>query len=263
MSLNKLFSLNRKVAIVTGGTGHLGRAISQSLAQAGARVVVAGRNDTKCKQIAAALSKKYKVACTGIIMDISSSDSVKSAMATIHKTMGGIDILVNNAVYCTMSSPERMSDAQWGHGIDGTLTSVFRCVREAIPYLKKKTGTIINIASMYGFISPDFKIYKDNPDFFSPPNYGAAKAGVIQLTKYYAVYLAHYGIRVNCVSPGAFPSAEVRKKKNFIKLLCGKTPQERIGSPEELKGTIIFLASQASSYITGQNIIVDGGWTLW
>ena len=263
MSLNKLFGLNRKVAIVTGGTGHLGCAISESLAQAGARVVIAGRNAKKCEQAALVLAKKYKVTCIGIPMDISSSDSVKNAMTTIHKMMGAIDIRVNNAVYCAMGSPENMSDVDWGYGIDGTLTSVFRCIREAVPFLKKKSGTIINIASMYGFISPDFKIYKDNPDFFSPPNYGAAKAGVIQLTKYYAVYLAHYGIRVNCISPGAFPSSDVKKKKNFVKLLCGKTPQERVGDTQELKGTIIFLASQAASYITGQNIVVDGGWTLW
>jgi gluconate 5-dehydrogenase len=116
---------------------------------------------------------------------------------------------------------------------------------------------------MYGVVSPDFRIYDDYKEFFNPPDYGAAKAGVIQLTKYYAAYYAPYNINVNCISPGPFPSPEVQKEIEFIKQLENKNPQKRIGRPDDLKGVVIFLASEASSYITGQNINVDGGWTIW
>ena len=97
----------------------------------------------------------------------------------------------------------------------------------------------------------------------NPVNYGASKAAIIQLTKYFAVYFAKYNIRVNCVSPGAFSSLKAHENKEFISELCNKIPLNRVGSPEELKGIFVFLASQASSYITGQNILVDGGWTIW
>jgi gluconate 5-dehydrogenase len=115
---------------------------------------------------------------------------------------------------------------------------------------------------MYGMVAPDFTVYDDFPDFLNPPHYGAAKAGIIQMTKYFASYLAPYGILVNAVSPGAFPSADVQKHTGFIAALGKKNPLKRIGQPDELKGVFVFLASNASTYVTGQNIAVDGGWTV-
>lgn len=261
MSILSKFLLNGKAAIVTGGYGHLGKSISGGLAEAGATVIICGRNIDKYRQ---SFGKQGNKNISFVKLDISSTTSIKTAFGNIQKEYGRIDLLINNAFYSKGNHPEKMTDEEWNYGIDGTLSSIFRCVREVVPYMKKaKKGSIINISSMYGIISPDFRIYENNPDFFNPPNYGAAKAGVIQLTKYYAVYLAKYNIRVNCISPGAFPSFEVQRKKNFIEKLSEKIPMGRIGNPEELKGTIIFLASDASSYITGQNIIVDGGWTIW
>jgi len=261
MNILSKFSLNGKVAIVTGGYSHLGKSISEGLAEAGTTVVICGRNIDKYRR---AFNKQKNFNISFVELDVSSTASIKDAFENIKKEHGSIDILVNNAKYLKTNSPEKMTDEEWNYGIDGTLNSVSRCIREAIPYMKKaKKGNIINISSMYGIVSSDPRVYEDNPDCFNPPNYGAAKAGVIQLTKYYAVHLAKYNIRVNCVSPGAFPSFEVQKKKDFIKKLSKKIPMDRIGTPEELKGAIVFLASETSSYITGQNIIVDGGWTIW
>lgn len=258
MNVLSKFSLSGKVAVVTGGYGHLGKSLCEGMAEAGAYVVVAGKSREKFMMVFPDFGvSKISFEKT----DISTTASIKTAFKKIEKHFGRIDILVNNAFYAEGDSPEAMTDAEWNNGIDGTLSSVFRCIREAIPYMKKSGGNIINVSSMYGTVSPDFRIYRDNPEFFNPPNYGAAKAGVIQLTRYFAVYLAGYGIRVNCVSPGAFPSPSVQKKKKFIKVLSREIPLGRIGEPDELKGITAFLASDAASYVTGQNFIVDGGWT--
>ena len=129
-------------------------------------------------------------------------------------------------------------------------------------FKKQKKGTIINVASMYGVVAPNFDIYKNHNQFMSQPNYGTAKAGVIHLSKYYAMYLGKYNINVNSISPGPFPSEYVQKDKEFIKRLESKTKLKRIGKPEDLRGIILLLSSSLSSYITGQNIAIDGGWTI-
>lgn len=257
-----LFSLRGKVAVVTGGYGHLGRSFCKGLAGAGASVVAAGRDYNGFKR---AFGKGNNRKITFEQMDISSEESVKTAFENIYKKAKRIDILVNNAVYLRgFDEPAEISSSDWNYGVDGTLNSVFRCIKLVVPYMKSaKKGSIINISSMYGIVSPDFGLYEGHKEYFSPPNYGAAKAGVNQLTRYYAVYLAPYCIRVNCISPGAFPSPDIVKRKNFVQKLLKKIPMRRVGDPDELKGAVVFLASDASSYMTGQNIIIDGGWTLW
>lgn len=239
----------------------MGKSISEGLLEAGAQVQICGRRIEKYYDV---FGKQNKPTISFVQIDTSSTSSVKNAFKEVYKNHGNIDILINSAFYSKGNSAERMKDEEWNFGVDGVLNSTFRCIREVIPYMRQANrGNIINISSMYGFVSPDFKVYEDNPHFFNPPSYGAAKAGVIQLTKYYAVYLAKYNIRVNCISPGPFPSPTVRENTGFIEKLSAKVPMARIGDPNELKGPVIFLASDASSYITGQNIIVDGGWTTW
>jgi NAD(P)-dependent dehydrogenase (short-subunit alcohol dehydrogenase family) len=261
MNIQSIFSLQGKTALVTGGYGHLGKYICEGLAEAGAGVIVCGKNENKHREAFRNIETEN---VSFMQMDISSTGSIKSAFSKINKKYGGIDILINNAFYLRGSSPDKMTDKEWEHGIDGTLNSTFRCIREVIPFMKKrKSGNIINIGSMYGVVSPDFRVYKDHPEFLNPPHYSSAKAGVVQLTKYYSVYLAKDNIRVNCISPGAFPSPETQTKKKFIRNLVQKIPLGRIGKPDDLKGIVVFLASYASSYMTGQNIIVDGGWTAW
>lgn len=172
-------------------------------------------------------------------------------------------MLINNAFYSKGQSPEKMTDEEWDYGIEGTLSNVFKCIREIIPYYKEsKKGKIINVSSMYGVVAPDFQVYEGESQFLNPPHYGAAKAGIIQLTKYYASYLGSLGINVNTITPGPFPSLEVQESGQFINKLRSKTCLGKIGNPEDLAGAFVFLASDASNFITGQNIIIDGGWTI-
>lgn len=262
MKQESLFSLKGKVAVVTGGYGHLGRGFCEGLADAGASIIAAGPNRDKFKR---AFGRGNSRKITFERMDVASEKSIGTAFKNIYKRTGRIDVLVNCAFYSAGSGESAgMSSSDFNCGVDGTLNSVFRCIKSVVPYMKKaKNGSIINISSMYGVISPDFGIYKGYERQFSQPNYGAAKAGVIQLTRYYAVYLAGCGIRVNCISPGAFPTLEVVKRKGFLRKLLAKIPMGRVGKPEDLEGAVVFLASDASSYMTGQNIIIDGGWTAW
>jgi gluconate 5-dehydrogenase len=156
-----------------------------------------------------------------------------------------------------------MTDEVWQTGIDGALNSTFRATREVIPFMKKAGGSIINFCSMYGLVSPDLRIYgKDNPQK-NPPNYGAAKAAVAQFTRYSAGALAEYGIRVNSVTPGPFPAPNNAQNEEFNKALASKTMLGRFGKNFEIAGAVLLLASDASTFMTGSNIVVDGGWTAW
>ena len=258
----KSFDLSGKVVLVTGGYGHLGRAISESLAFHKAKVFVLGRNQEKFESVFRSVRRTYPdlrfVQC-----DVSSTASITQAFSEVLAEHKVIDVLINNAMSYRGLSAESMSDDDWKNGIEGTLDSVYKCIKAVIPYfILEKKGKIINVSSMYGMVSPDFSIYDDSPGVFSPPHYGAAKAGVIHLTKYYAAYLGKHGITVNCVSPGPFPSAKVQKDEEFINVLSKRTCVGRIGAPEDLAGSFVFLASDASNFVTGHNLVVDGGWTV-
>ena len=258
-NVNNLLNLTGKVALVTGGYGHLGTAITEGLAEAWAKVYVLGRSQEKFKEA----FKDSDISPDFQVCDIADTQSIKDAFASIETKEGKIDILVNNAFYSKGQKPEALTDEEWAFGIDGNLNSVYRCIREIIPYLKENGGSIINVSSMYGMVSPDFSIYDQSPAFLNPPHYGAAKAGVLQLTKYFACYLGKDNIRVNAVTPGPFPSPTVQQNEEFVQQLKKKNPLGRIGKPEDLKGAFVYLASDAAAFMTGQNLVIDGGWTSW
>ncbi len=253
----KTFDLSGKVILFTGGYGYLGKPAVDSLAFHGAKVYVLGRNK---EAFLNRFSSQERIFFERA--DISNTESISEAFLNIYNAEDKIDVLVNNAFYLSGQSPEEMEDKDFSNGIEGTLNSVFKCIREIIPYFKKSNeGKIINVSSMYGIIAPDFEVYKLFPEFLNPPHYGAAKAGVIQLTKYYASYLGKLGVNVNAITPGPFPSESVQANNGFVKELESRTLLKRIGYPEDLAGAFVFLSSDASNYITGQNIVVDGGWT--
>lgn len=261
-NVRNLFDLTGSVAVVTGGDGYLGYYISEALVEAGARVYLASRTEKKYKFAAKILQNRNETEIRSMNLDVRSMASIKECFNQIIRHSGKIDVLVNNANFISGKDLD-MSESQWLEGLDGTVNGVYRTIKTVLPIMEKnRSGSIINIASMYGMVSPNPSIYKGT-DFFSPPNYGAGKSAIIQLTRYAACYLAGKGVRVNAVSPGPFPSPEVQKDKLFISRLQSKSPLGRIGRPYEMKGAIVFLASKASSYITGINLPIDGGWTAW
>jgi gluconate 5-dehydrogenase len=252
-----LFSLKSKVILVTGGYGYLATGFCLDLAKAGAIVIIAAKNRDKFQEKYSDVKNIFFCQC-----DVSSTKSIKKALVEISHKYSRLDVLINNAFYLKHNpDPLKIIDDDFNYGLDGILTSTYRVVRESLPFLQSP-ASIINLASMYGIVAPDFKIYNKSPQFINPPHYGAAKAGIIQLTKYFAVLLAKQNIRVNVISPGAYPSKIVQQNRYFIKNLESKIPLGRIGRPDDLSGPIIFLASDASRYITGHNLIVDGGWTV-
>jgi NAD(P)-dependent dehydrogenase (short-subunit alcohol dehydrogenase family) len=263
-SIKSMISLDGKVAVVTGGTGNLGVSMAEALVELGAKVYIASRSLNKCIAVAELINIKYNsTLALPIELDISTSEKIKQTFEKIVDGDHKIDILVNNAHYGAGRDFKTMSDDDWGKTIDGSINAVFRCTKAVLPIMEKySSGSIINISSMYGMVSPNPKVY-DGTDFFNPANYGAGKAAIIQFTKYAACYLATDGIRVNTISPGPFPNPSVQKYEKFMTNLSSAVPMDRIGEPHELKGAIAFLASALSSYVTGVNIPVDGGWTSW
>lgn len=259
-----LFDLTGKNIAITAGHSYLGSAISLALRDFGATVHVLSRDEGKFKNV---FSGNCKHELGGRVVfqqcDISSTKSIKNAMQQVFINGGSIDGLINNANYTNIDSdPLGLSDESWTYTVDGVLSSVYRCIREVAHHMKKSGGgSIVNISSMYGLISPDFEVYIDNPEMLNPPHYGAAKAGVIQLSRYFSEFLGGEGIRVNTISPGAFPTEKIQQKKIFIENLEKKTALGRIGLPQDIQGAAVYLVSEASSYVTGHNLVVDGGWT--
>ena len=254
-----LFDLTGRTVLLTGGYGHLGQAIAAGLLAHGARVVVLGRSaDTFAKAFGDATENLHFVFC-----DVAETASVQAAFRQSVDLYGPPSVLINNAFYSRGQQPDALPDADFALGLDGSVGAAYRGLREVLPYFRAAGGgKIINVASMYGMVAPDFGAYADAPQFLNPPHYGAGKAAMIQLTKYFASYLGPENIQVNCVSPGAFPSDKVRENAAFEGELQRRIPLGRVGEPQDLAGAFVFLSSSASNFVTGHNLVVDGGWTI-
>jgi NAD(P)-dependent dehydrogenase (short-subunit alcohol dehydrogenase family) len=257
-TVQQLFDLSGRVAIVTGAGGGLGVTFAEALAEAGAAVVCAGRTPSKIEQTAAGLRERGFRAI-GVPVDVTAEDSVIALVRRTEQELGGIDILVNNAGIAAGGPPESVSLDRWKSVIDVNLTGVFLCAREVAKSMiaAGRPGSIINIASILGLVA-------SQPLPTSP--YSASKAAVVNLTRDLAVHWAPRSIRVNAIGPAYFPSdmtSSMLDSATMKKAIEVRTPMKRVGKPEELKGAIVFLASQAASYVTGQTLCVDGGWTAW
>jgi NAD(P)-dependent dehydrogenase (short-subunit alcohol dehydrogenase family) len=260
-----LFNLENKTALIIGGAGYLGFEMSKALFLMNAKVIIASRDienfNYNMKKLKVEINKQKKIKF--IKLDISKTKSINSFYKNLKKECNSkLDILINCAWNGKKNTLESISNKDWDHDINISLSSTFKITKKLLPLLKLSQGTIINIASMYGHVSPDYRIYK-NKNLSNPPSYGAAKAGIIQLTKYLASYLSPFNINVNSISPGAFPFPSTKKKfPEFVRELKKKAVLGRIGYPKDLNGITVLLCSDAGKYINGQNICVDGGWSV-
>lgn len=270
MNSLELFSLKNKIAIVSGALGLIGKNHCIALSEAGANVVVCDLDDIKCKDFAASLPTKS----IGVGVDITKKSSVENLRDKTLKEFGKIDILVNNAAINDMfENPQAAAEQSmfenyplemWQQSLNVNVTGTFLCSQIiGTEMSKSKKGSIINVASTYGIVGPDQSIYK-KPDgtqsFYKSAAYPATKGAIISFTRFLAAYWGDKGVRVNTLSPGG---VENNQDEYFINNYSTKTPLGRMAQPTDYKGAILFLASDASSYMTGANLIVDGGWTAW
>ena len=263
--MNEIFSLKGKTALITGATGYLGSVMAEGLAQAGAVVYLNGRNKHRVNELVDELVAK-SLNVKAAIFDITKRGEIELFLNNIEDNI--LDIVVNNAYAGTAGTVETTSAEDYISSYNVSMVATHNLVQSLLPYLraaKKVNGdaSVINIASMYGMVSPDLRIY-ESKEGSNPPFYGAAKAALIQWTKYAACEFAKEGIRFNSISPGAFPSKSVQdKNKALVSKIVNKIPMARMGQPEELIGPLVFLASSSASYTTAINLTVDGGWTAW
>jgi len=271
-TLASTFDLTGRVAIVTGGAGLLGRQFCRTFAEAGAAVLVADLNIKSAEKVAAELANLNN---KGIAQqtDVGDANSVDAMVSAAVKNFGKLDILVNSAALdpkFDKNSAVKYSSAfeeyplqAWEAALRVNLTGAFLCSQAAVkPMLKQGSGVIINICSTYGLGGPDQRIYqkKGQPAQYKPVDYTVTKAGILGLTKYLATYYGNKKIRVNALSPGGVFNDH---DEEFLKAYSSRTVLGRMAHPDEMNGALLFLASDASSYMTGANLIVDGGWTAW
>ncbi len=252
-SLKDLFSIEGQIAFVTGGGRGIGKVFCKTLAEAGADVIVVDIDPDTASQTAREIEEMGRDALA-VKADVTKSDEVDRAVQVSLDRFGRIDILVNNAGICIHENAEDMTDEQWDAVMDVNLKGVFYCCRAVGKVMiKQGGGKIVNVASMSALIV-------NRPQ--NQVSYNASKAGVVMLTRSLAVEWAQYGIRVNAISPGYMLTEMTRKVSHMFPLWEPMVPMKRLGEPEELRGALLFLVSDASSYVTGHNLIVDGGYTL-
>ncbi len=258
--MKNIFSVEKKVIVITGATGYLGSKMVEHLTLAGALVMVLSTNLSRSKKLCRKLNISENQAFE---IDVSCKESIETAFGEIIKKFSLINVLVNNAYFGVSKEFGHYAQEDWHKSLDGTVISIDMTTQAVTPYMKKNnSGRIINIASMYGMVSPNPDVYP-NDVMINPLSYGVGKAGIIQYTKYSAMMLAKNNITVNTISYGPFPNINNVKDKEFLQNLADKTFVKRVGKPEEVTSAIHFLSLDESSYVTGQNIVVDGGWTSW
>jgi len=256
-----LFDLTGRVALITGGSGYLGSSFAEILAAAGANVVIGSRHAETAQRVARELPSTGTSTHYGVVLDQLDEDSLHAGFDAAVEVAGKVDILINNG--------------QQGHALDLTdvtgeafsrdlqnATGYFLLARRLRDHVvaRNATGSVVMIGSMYGVVGSYPDAY-DGVCTASPVQYHTLKGGIIHMTRHLGVYWAKDGVRVNCLSPGPFPGEHAPAE--MVERLKTKSPMGRMGLPDELQGALLLFASDAGSYITGQNLLVDGGWTAW
>lgn len=271
ISYRKLFDLRGKTALVTGACGILGRRFAAGLAEFGAELALVDLDPATCNALADDLAKRYDVRAAGVACDIADPIAVRRMADTVAEQLGDVDILMNNAASkgrsldAFFAPVESFGLATWREVMSVNLDGLF-LVAQAIGsgMAARGRGSIIQTASIYGLVAPDQRIYEGSEyngrAINTPAVYSASKAGVIGLTRHLATYWSGAGVRVNTLTPGGVASGQ---NDEFSRRYSARVPLGRMAEADDLVGAVVFLASDASRYITGQNIVVDGGLSAW
>tara|TARA_Y100000741_G_scaffold359162_1_gene339441 strand:- start:7 stop:837 length:831 start_codon:yes stop_codon:yes gene_type:complete len=270
--ISKLFDLEGRNIVITGSSGLLGSQYANTLSSAGANIILLDIDTTKNEKLKSALVKKYKNKISAYTLDISNQTEVNKTSKKIMKDFKKIDGLINNAAYTSKGAKEKSDNAFgsfenfpidiWQKSLDINLSGVFFCSQAFGKIMAKQgKGVIVNIASTYGLVGADQRIYGKS-GLNLPISYAATKGAIVNFTRYLAAYWHGKNIRVNTLSPGGVMD-KTYQEKSFIKKYSEKTILGRMANKDEYNGAMLFLISDASSYMTGANLVVDGGWTSW
>ena len=267
------FKITDRVVIVTGGAGLLGRAHAMALASAGGNVVLADVQEQAAEKVAEEVRLRTGGDCLAVKVDVTQAESVSALIEESLERYGRIDILVNNAALDPKFDVEPASLHSrsfedypleaWQQSMDVNITGMFLCAQGVAPaMLEAGQGVIVNVSSTYGVVGPDQRLYEreGQPAQYKPVTYSVTKAAVLGLTRYLATYYQGKGIRVNALTPGGVYAGH---DDEFVRRYSAKTILGRMAEKEEISSALLFLVSDASSYMTGANLVVDGGWTAW
>lgn len=265
-SIHALMDMTDRVSLVTGATGHIGKAIAETLGELGSHLVLLDLDKSKLEEVSVEFKEKFGIRVEILQLDLEDEEAIRSIPTFINTVFSRLDILVNNAAFVGASdisgwvtSFEEQSISTWKRAMDVNLTSAFALSQVCVDLLRASgNGGIINTASIYGLYGPDLGLYEGTP-MGNPAAYSASKGGLLQLTRWLATTLAP-DVRVNAFSPGGVFRGQPEK---FCDRYISRTPMQRMAIEEDFKGVIAYLASDMSRYVTGQNISVDGGWGVW
>lgn len=264
-SLAQLMDLHGSVALITGGTGMIGRTLAGTLAELGGEIILVDRPGSQFAELEEQLRRDHSCRARSRACDLEQGAARAEVIKWLGAEVGRLDILVNNAAFVGESGlsgwvtafPEQSVDT-WRRALEVNLTAIFELTQGVAPMLAAGKGSVINIASIYGVAGPDLRLYEGTA-MGNPAAYAASKGGLIQLSRWLATVLAP-AVRVNVISPGGVAR---NQPDAFVRRYVERTPLARMATEEDFKGVVAFLATDLSAYVTGQNIIVDGGWTVW
>lgn len=264
---SELTNLRGQTAVVTGGAGGLAGSFCETLCELGASLLLLDRNEAALEKAAARLHEKFGTEVVPVTVDLENEESLREAMTFVRQHRPAFEILINCAAFVGSSNLEgwvapfeQQSVETWRRALEVNLTAAFTLSQGFAPALRASgNGRIINFSSIYGVSAPDFSLYEGLAGMGNPAAYAASKAGLVQLTKWLSTALAP-DIRVNCLSPGGVYSGQ---NEEFVRRYSAKTPLGRMANAEDIAGVVAFLATDLSRYVTGQNLMVDGGWTVW
>lgn len=265
-TIKELMDLKGRAALVTGAAGYIGQAICSAMAELGASLILIDRDGGKCKCASEKLNKDWGVSALAWEIDLEDENKYSDIAQRVESVFGRLDILVNCAAFVGTSSLTgwnvpflEQSATTWRRAIEMNVTVPFLLTQQLVPLLKESgKGSVINFSSIYGLLGPDLRLYENTP-MNNPAAYGAAKGGLLQLTRWLSTVLAP-DIRVNAITPGGVLRGQ---PEIFQERYTSRTPMQRMAIEEDFKGAVAYLASDLSAYMTGQNLIVDGGWSVW